>query len=539
VLARIKNLFGNLAIYGLGDVATSLVSLLLLPVFTRYLSPADFGIITMLLTIEAVTKVLFRWGVDTAFIRLYYDCPDQRARQRLASTLFFFLLALNGALLAVAVVSAGWLSDRIFGTTGYWPLIALTLANTFVANFYFLPYQVLRIEQRSRQFIALTFVRSTGTIAARLLLVIGAGMGVVGIVVADVLVTALFTLLLTRWFVPLIRPVFSREVIREALGFGLPRIPHSVAHQVIGFADRYFLNAFGTLRDVGLYSIGASFGLALKLFLSAFEAAWTPFFLGVMREPDARRIYGTVSTYVLALLVLLVAGLAAVAPGVVRLFTTEDFHAAAAVTPWIALGVMFQGIYLVGSIGLVITKRTKLYPVATGLAAGVSVLANALLIPRFGIMGAAWANVLSYAVLALVTCGFSWYVFPIRYEWGRLARIAVAGTASYGAAVHIASPAVGPVAWILLAGTSTVAVYGLVLAIAGFFHAGELRVLRDIRARVVPRKAVPGPASDPTQVEMAGEIVATAPELASATSTIAPADDEPPAFSPDSRSPRR
>jgi O-antigen/teichoic acid export membrane protein len=536
VLARLKNLFGNLAIYGLGDVATSLVSLLLLPVFTRYLAPADFGIITMLLTIEAITKVLFRWGVDTAFIRLYYDSPDQRARQRLASTLFFFLLAVNGTLLIVAGLSAGWLSARLFGTTGYWPLVALTLANTFVANFYFLPYQVLRIEQKSRQFIALTFVRSTGTIAARLVLVIWAGMGVVGVVVADVLVTALFTLLLTRWFVPLIRPVFSRDVMREALGFGLPRIPHSVAHQVIGFADRYFLNAFGTLRDVGLYSVGASFGLALKLFLSAFEAAWTPFFLGVMREPDARRIYGTVSTYVLALLVLLVAGLGAVAPGVVRLFTTEDFHAAAGVTPWIALGVMFQGIYLVGSIGLVITKRTKFYPVATGLAAGVSLLANALLIPRFGMMGAAWANALSYAVLALVTTSFSWYVFPIRYEWARLARIAVAGGVSYAVAVRVVSPTLPPVAWILLAGVSIVTVYGLVLAVTGFFHAGELRVLREIRARAVPRKAVAGPASDPTQVEMAGEIVATAPEL---PSTITAADETPPPVSPDSRSPHR
>jgi len=427
VLARIKNLFGNLAIYGLGDVATSIVSLLLLPVFTSYLTPSDYGIITMLLTIEAVTKVLFRWGVDTAFMRLYYDCADQPARQRLASTIFFFLLAVNGTLLIGALLSADWLSARIFGTTGHGLLVALTLANTFVAGFYFIPFQVLRIGQKSGQFIALAFVRSAGTIVARLTLVIWAGMGVVGVVVADVIVTAIFTVILTRWFVPLIRPVFSREVIREALGFGLPRVPHSVAHQVIGFADRYFLNAFATLRDVGLYSIGASFGLALKFFLSAFEAAWTPFFLALMREPDARRTYSTVSTYVVALLVLFVAGLCAIAPGVVRLFTTAEFHTAAAVTPWIALGVMFQGIYLVGSIGLVITKRTKLYPLATGTAAAVSLLANALLIPRFGMLGAAWANTLSYATLATVTVAFSWYVYPIRYEWSRLLRIAVAG----------------------------------------------------------------------------------------------------------------
>ena len=101
-----------------------------------------------------------------------------------------------------------------------------------------------------------------------------------------------------------------------------------------------------------------------------------------MRKRTPRRIYRTVSTYVVAVLVLLVAGLCALAPDVVRLFTTPQFHPAAQVTPWIALGVMFQGLYLVGSIGLVITKRTTLYPISTGLAAVASLVANALLIPQ-------------------------------------------------------------------------------------------------------------------------------------------------------------
>ncbi len=174
------------------------------------------------------------------------------------------------------------------------------LANSFVTGFYFIPFQVMRIGERSGQFIALVFARSAGTLVVRLVLVVWAGMGVLGVVVADVIVTAIFTPILGIWLRPLLRPTFSRTVIRAALGFGLPRMPHSIASQAIGLADRYFLNAYGSLRDVGLYSIGASFGLAPKLFLSAFESAWTPFFLGVMREPDAKRIYSTVSTYALA-----------------------------------------------------------------------------------------------------------------------------------------------------------------------------------------------------------------------------------------------
>lgn len=539
MLARVKGLFRNIAIYGLGDVATSIVSLLLLPVFTSYLTPADYGIITMLLTIEAVTKVLFRWGVDTAFMRLYYDCSDQQARQRLASTIFFFLLVVNGAVLLAGIASARWLSELLFQTDEYGPLVALTVTNTFVAGFFFIPFQVLRIAEKSRQFIALAFARSAGTIVARLLLVIAAGMGVVGIVVADVMVTVALTLVLTRWFTPLIRPVFSREVLREALGFGLPRVPHSVAHQVIGFADRYFLNAYGTLRDVGLYSIGASFGLALKFFLGAFEAAWTPFFLGLMRQPDARLVYSTVSTYVVALLVLFVASVCAMAPGVVRLFTTAQFHAAAAVTPWIALGVMFQGLYLVGSIGLVITKRTKLYPVATGSAAVASVLANMLLIPRYGMLGAAWANTVSYATLALVTVGFSWYVYPIQYEWGRLARVAVAGAAAYLVATRVVPPGLHPVVVILISGAVTTGAYGGVLWLTGFFKTGELRLLREIRRRATERATDRVVARDSTRVEMAGDIVDTAPELPPEEADAQPSGAPGAPVSRGSRSPSR
>lgn len=512
MLERLKSLFRSLSIYGLGDVATSLANLLLLPIYTRYLTKEDYGVITMLLTIEAVAKVVFRWGVDTAFMRLYYDCPDQRARQRLASTIFFFLLAVNGALVAAALGASGWLSRQIFTGTEQAFLVALVLANTFVAGFYFLPYQVLRIAEKSAEFISLTFARSLGTLVARLVLVIGAGWGVLGVVFADVIVTALFTVALIRWFQPLIRPVFSWSLIRDALRFGLPRIPHSLAHQVMSLSDRYFLNKFQTLSDVGLYSIGATFGLSLKLFLSAFEFAWTPFFLGVMREPDAGRIYRVVSTYVVATLVLLGLGLSATATDLVRLFTAPEFHAAAPVTPWIALGVMFQGIYLVGSIGLVITKQTGWYPVATGLAAAVSVVANALLIRRFGLMGAAWANALAYGTLAVVTVAFSQRAYPIAYEWSRLLRIVAAGGAGYAAARAVAPEPASALAGFFVHGTVAVAAYAVVLWVTGFFHAGEIRMLREVRARVLPRGRPPARGPDRTDVEMAGEIVAAAPE---------------------------
>ena len=507
---RLKSLFRSLSIYGLGDIATSVVNLLLLPIYTQYLTKEDYGIVTMLLTLEAVAKVVFRWGVDTAFMRLYYDSRDRAARQRLASTIFFFLIAVNGALVLVSIAAAGWLSDQVFGSTAQALLVGLVIANTFVAGFYFLPYQVLRIADKSAVFMSLTFTRSAATVLARLLLIVGAGWGVRGVVFADVIVTALFTIVLLRWYAPLIRPVFSTALIREALAFGLPRIPHSLAHQVMTLADRYFLNKYSTLGDVGLYGIGASFGLALKLFLSALEFAWTPFYLGIMREPNARQIYSTVSTYLFATLVVLGMTLSAVATDLVRLFTAPAFHGAAVVTPWIALGVMFQGVNLIGSIGLIITKRTTVYPLTTGLAAAVSVLANAVLVRRYGVMGAAWATALAYAALAGVTVGFSWKAYPIRYEWSRLLRIVLAGCAGYVAALWIVPMSMPAAAGLILRGSVAVAVYLAMLSLTSFFRPGELRILRDLRDRIPRRTRLT--TAERSGVEMAGEIVAEAPE---------------------------
>jgi O-antigen/teichoic acid export membrane protein len=348
---------------------------------------------------------------------------------------------------------------------------------------------------------------------------------VLGLVLADALVTTVFTMVLVRWFVPLIRPTFSATILRDALRFGLPRVPHSLASQVIGLADRYFLNALGSLSQVGLYSIGASFGLALKLFLSAFEAAWTPFFLGAMREPDARTVYKIAATYVLGVLVLLVAGLGVVAADLVRIFTTEEFHRAAEVTPWIAVGVLFQGVYLVGSIGLVITKRTAFYPVATGTAALASIVANLLLIPRFGYLGAAWANALSYATLAGLTVTFSQRVYPIDYEWSRLARIAGAGALAFAAGTSLPGESWGPWTSLLARGAVTTLSYLGVLAATRFFHAGELGALAALQRRLTAQRPRPMHGPESVQVEMAGEIAAGGPEPAD--SRLDAADETP------------
>jgi O-antigen/teichoic acid export membrane protein len=517
VFTRLKVLGGNLVVYGIGDAATQIISFFLLPIYVRYLSPADYGVLALLLTVEVAAKIVFRWGIDASFMRLYFDCPDDRARRLLASTQFFFLATANGTLLALALLLSPAIGRYLFHTTQYDWTLRLVLINTFVTCFYFLPYHVMRIEERLSTYITLGFLRSAGTLVARLLLVIALGKGVHGVVLADVAVTAVFTLTLTPWFARLIRPVFSWQVLRESLRFGLPRLPHGIAHQVVAVSDRYVLGRFVTLHELGLYSTGASFALGLKLFLSSFESAWAPFYFGVMREADAKDIFSRVTTYGVLILALLTAGLTACAGDVIALATTPTFHQAARVVPWIALGVAFQGVYLLTSIGLNITKHTEYYPIATSIAAVTSVAVNLLLVPTFGIVGAAWANMIAYAVLAFVSWRFSQRFFPMRYELLRLAKIVVAAFSGVLVA-HFAIPPLGRVPGLLLHGSSVVIVFFVVLAWSRFFVPNEIARLRAVFVRVRGRNVIESPI-EPT--EMAGELVS-----APATDTAEPLERE-------------
>ncbi len=502
MLQKLRALFTGAAIYGAGDVAVQVVGFLLLPIYVQYLTPFDYGILALLAGIEAPAKLFFRWGVDGAFMRYWYDAEDIGSRQQLASTLFFFLLALNGVLLVASVAVAPLVSERLLGATGFTMALQLTLLNTFAIGFTFIPFHVMRLQNRAREFSALTLARSVSTLLLRIVLIVGFGYGVMGIVIADVTITALLMTVMVPWFAPLIRPVFSRAVLRKALAFGLPRVPHGVALQVMSVGDRFVLRMFREVSDVGLYSMGVSFGLIPKIALGAFEYAWAPFYYATAREPGAPRIFSMVTTYGIAMLALMTAGLSAIAADLLDVTTRGIFVSAAGVVAWTAVGVFFYGTYLLTSIGLNITSHTRYYPVSTTIGAVLNVGLNFALIPRFGIIGAAWANGAAYAAQAAIAYRFSQRFYPVAYERGRLARAIGAAVLGYTAARLL--PEMPPIAGVLLRGLTVVAVMGGVLWWTRFFNAAELRTLDSLRRRVRGARPVTTP---PEATEMAGAIV--------------------------------
>jgi O-antigen/teichoic acid export membrane protein len=518
--SRLLQLSKNVTIYGLGDVAVSIVNFFLFGLYVKYFSVVDYGTINLLLSLEVLAKIVFRFGLDGSFLRFLYECRDRADQQRLASTIVLFLIGVDGLVIAALMAGSAPLARAALGSTAHVAALRLMLFNTFLIGFTFIPFSMLQMEQRATLFSSMTLFRSVATIILRLVLVIRGNLGIEGLYIADLIVTVSTLMILSRWFFPLIRPVINRQVLRETLAFGLPRLPHAAAQQVIAVGDKFVLKLFVSMDAIGIYGIGVSFGLIQKLFLSAFQSAWAPFIFETANEPDAAPVFRTVTTYGVALLALLTAGLSAIGGDLAQVMTHGRLLAPndprwadlRTVVIWTAIGVFLQGVYLVTSIGLNITKKTQYYPVATIAAAGTNIGLNFLLIPRYGIVGAAWANGAAYAVQAGLGFVFSQRFYPIAYEWGRLARCAIAAVVAYAAARLLPSIQItsdirstwAHVPDVLARGSVVVIVFLGLLAATRFFRPHEREHLRRLRRRR-PRLARAGAATE--SVEQAGEIV--------------------------------
>ena len=469
----------NVAIYGAGDVAVSIINLLLLPIFLRYLSLEDYGALALLIGVEALSKILFRFGLDGAFMRFYFEREDEQARAQLTSTICLFLVCVSGVLAAIGMISSGFIAGHLFPEfpERYVTALRFVIMNTFLLTFTFVPFHVMRLRGEAATYAAVMLGRSVLTTLLRVVLIVWLGWGVTGLTAADLAVTLVLLPVLWPWMRPLLRGRFSRQDLSVSLRFGLPRLPHGLVQQTFDAGNKYLFYQFAPLAHLGVYQLATTLGQSLKYFLSAFETGWAPFYYETAREPGAQVTFSKVTTYGVAVLTLLVAGLSAIAGDLVRL-TPETYAGAAALVPIIALGVACQGVYLLTSIGLNLTSQTKFYPISAMIAAAVGLGSGWMLMPWYGATGAAVAFLLSYLALSVVAGAFARRYYPMRYETGRLLRVVAAGILA--AAAGLVLPTMPPIAGIAVRGILTTAVFGGLLWVGGFLRPSERALLQQL-----------------------------------------------------------
>ncbi|MCX6135062.1 MAG: oligosaccharide flippase family protein [Ignavibacteriales bacterium] len=434
MLDRIFKLGKEAAVYGLSSIVGRFLNFLLVPVLTNYLSKGEYGVVSNVFAYIAFAFVLYGYGMDSAYMRFVSSADPADKKQTLSmpfyslvvtSILFSLVVHFNAASIAGAI-GVDPLQVNLIRYAG-WILCFDTLV--------IVPFAYLRMENRARLFASLRLVNILINICLTVFLLVGLRMKEDAVFIANLAASAATAVFLIWIIVPQLTLRLSGRLFKDMLRFGLPYIPAGLAGIAIQVIDRPIVKALTNDDTLGVYQANYRLGVLMMLVVGMFDYAWRPFFLTHARDHDAPRLFSKVFTYFVALLMLVFVTGSLFVEDVIRIrffgryFIHPDFWGGLSIVPIILLSYVFTGAYVNFVVGIYLEKKTKFLPYITGAGALVNVVVNLTLIPKLGITGAALATLLSYMVMAIGIYFPSQRLYHVEYEWGRLARLALAAFA--------------------------------------------------------------------------------------------------------------
>jgi len=488
---ELKVLGKHSSIYGLASVLNGLVGFLLLPLYTRYLTTADYGTLEILYFVATIISITMSVGIGEAMSRFYFDRKEQSDRDEVVSTTYIGYGIFSIVCSVVLISCAGMISDLVFDTRDRTMECALVLA-TLGLNFLMdTGFGYFRVVQKSVHVTVHSISKLLLTISLNILFLVGLEMGVMGILLGTLIANAVIGIAMT---IPILRKIglrFSAPVLKQMVKYGLPLIPSSMATYLIIAADRYFVKEYVGLADAGLYTLGYKFGVLVGTFVTApFNTIWYPRRFEYFNEKGSEQMYARIFTYFMAVVTLGVLGVSLYSEDVIMIMTTEEFWPAFQIVPVIALSQLFHSLFYHFSIGISYFKKTVYFTYINILTAAVNLSLNFLLIPSYGIWGAAWSTVITYIVRASLTFYFSNRLFPLEFETVRVLKLFLAAGLAYllGCYIDLGSPWLN----IVIKIGPLVGFAGLLYALK-FFTAKELSMARDgigkLKARLSGKQA--------------------------------------------------
>ena len=489
------------AAYTSSSVLSKLIAVLLLPLYTAYVEPSQYGAAEVLITGVIAASIVVRLGVIEALLRFYYKAgedPHQVVRTGFAS---LFWTTTVGA--AIALPFAEPISEALLDRSDA-GLARIAIGGLWVFTLFEYLLALFRLDERAKAFLAFTVSNVLVTIPVTVFLVVVEDEGARGLLLGQYATGAVFLIGLLYVHRRRLTLVPDIALLRRMTRFGLPTMPAELSLYGLNFIDRLLLVRLAGLADAGLYSLSVKFAQAVTVLVKGFQLAWPPLAYSIRDDDEARRAYAVIVTWYVAVCTFVVAGLWLLSRWIVRLLAAPEFFASYEAIGLVSTGVMLYGLYLVLLVVLGRTGRTEFNFPATAAGTLANIGLNLALIPEMGIRGAGLALVISYGIVLALMYVFTQRLFHVDYEWGRMAL--VIGTAgALVAAGELLLPTDGLAG--LASRTAVWLVYPLALLATGFLSDEERRAiggslrpsaigerLRELRDRAPSEPDEPGPA---------------------------------------------
>ena len=475
----LRSLFSSGLIYALSAVAQKALQFLLLPVYARVLTSEEFGIQANLQLLSALLFGTLALGLPSAILKCYHrDFKTEYERQRVLGTAL--LLALPVLMLGTVTIwlSAPWISNFLLKTDAYALLVRIAACTGFFAGILALINARIRAEERAVAYCISTFTQFLLALVLNILFVVQMDMGVQGILLGNLLSNAA-VVPLAFWLVRQSSTVgFKLSMAKPLLHFGIQLVPTFFAAFVIDQSDRWFVTHLVSLEAAGIYYVGYQVGMVLQLAIVwPFQLAWPAFAFGISNEDGHRATFAKMLSYLIAAMAWVILGLSLASRAGLELLVTDKLSSAYRVVPLIAVAYAMNGIQHCVAPAIHIHGKTRYLSYLTALAAALNLLLNTFWVPRWGMMGAAYATIcsLSFVAVGAVLCAER--LHRISYEYVRILKAVVPAVVIFLLATRLPALEVtvaNVVLYVLL-----ILAYPLTLLAIGFLSALERREIAD------------------------------------------------------------
>ncbi len=485
IRSQIARLGADTAVYGISTIVGRFLNFLLVPLYTNTLPASEYGIVAVIYAVMAFLAVVFTYGLEPAFMRFIGETKNEEAKDVFSSP--FWLLAASSTLL---IVVAFFLQDSVSMAlklpSRVSLIVPLAVATLGLDAVNALPFAALRMERKARWFASIRFVSIAVNVSLNILFVAVWHWSIESIFVAGLIASGLCSLLLLPTILKRLRlRLRLQTVLRPMLAFGLPTLPAGLAAMVVQVVDRPIMQIMADATTAGIYQANYKLGILMMLVVSMFQYAWQPFYLQTAKQSDARLLHARVLTYFLLVGMFLSLVLTVFIGDIIalplyhgRTLIGRAYWSGVGIVPIILHAYVFTGLGVIFSAGLIIEKRTTRLPLIAGAGAAFNIIANLLLIPHWGIYGGAWSTFGAYVVMALLSWGLTRPIYPVPWQYGRIAKILVASVLAL--ALWYLVPETRSSLWGKL---GVVVLMPLVLLGTGFFTRGEGAVLRQLLRR--------------------------------------------------------
>lgn len=416
------------AIYIFGVLLGRAFSFLLLPVYTRYLSPADYGVIQLVdLTFDVLTLVA---GTRLAAGLFHFHEKASTVDQKNA-VLSTTMMALAGAyaiVAALAVLFASTLSQLVFESAAHTTLIRIAATSFVFQGLLIVPLAEIRRREQPRLFVAINSGKLIAQAVLNVFFLVVMEYGILSMFLSTLITSAVLAVSLTVYLVRQAGLHFSAPILRDLIRFGLPLIATQVATIFTTFGDRFFLRqavdaavpgqSTAGVAAVGLYALAYQFGFLLAtLALDPFLSVWQPVRFKLAQQENRDAIFSRAFIMLNVLLVTIGVGIGLFVDDLLQILAAPVFHSASNLVPLLLLAFVFAAWPAALDTGIMLRERNELITYANWVSAGVALAGYLILIPRFFAWGAVWTTLAASVIRHVIIYRASQRLWPIRYDW--------------------------------------------------------------------------------------------------------------------------